>query len=117
NRCGASRDTADNFCRVCGHQFTVNLPSVPPSRLPVQSSGPGLPASLVGSLALLAVGTGLESLPRRRAGTAARRAGRAAGPALPTPEERPQPPARRTNETSSVTIDEVIYVRKVEVRR
>ena len=71
-----------------------------------------IPTSLVGSVAVLAVGTGIEWLARRMAGSAARAAGRAiVGTDRPLPAKRQQP------QTSSVTIDEVVYVRKVEVRR
>jgi hypothetical protein len=110
-RCNASRETTDNFCRRCGHQFTVNLPAVREESLP----GPaikGLPPSVVGSVALLAVGTGLEWLARRMAGGAARAAGRAL-----ISSDRSQPPATRPKDEPDVTIDEVVYVRKVQVRR
>jgi hypothetical protein len=111
NRCGEARDTADNFCRVCGHQFTVNLPAVHESRLPARSGG-GIPPSLVGSVAVLAVGTGIEWLARRLMNSAARAAGRALVGA-----ESPRPPAPRSSTAESVTIDEMVYVRKIEVRR
>jgi hypothetical protein len=111
SRCGGDRDTQDNFCRACGHQFTVNLPAVRESRLPARTNR-AIPPSLVGSVAVLAVGTGIEWLARRMAGLAARAAGRAL-----IGGERPLPPARRNSESQSVTVDEVIYVRKVEVRR
>ena len=110
-RCGVTRDTQDNYCRACGHQFTVNLPAVHESRLPARS-GRTLPPSLVGSVAVLAVGTGLEWLARRMAGTAARAAGRAL-----ISGERPRLPAKRSFEEPSVTIDEVVYIRKTEIRR
>jgi hypothetical protein len=71
-----------------------------------------IPPSLVGSVAVLAVGTGIEWLARRMAGTAARAAGRAL-----IGGERPSLPAHRSRDTRTVTIDEVVYVRKVEVRR
>ena len=109
-RCGGSRDTQDNFCRTCGHQLTVNLPAVREAQLPVRQ-GRAIPPSLVGSVAVLAVGTGIEWLARRMAGSAARAAGRA----LIT-GGRPGLPTRRT-QSQTVTIDEVVYVRKVEVRR
>ena len=110
-RCGAIRDTQDNFCRACGHQLTVNLSAVRESRLPVRPSR-AIPPSLVGSVAVLAVGTGIEWLARRMAGSAARAAGRALVGA-----ERAPPPVTRPSASQSVTIDEVVYVRKVEVRR
>ena len=110
-RCGGARDTQDNYCRVCGHQFTVNLPAVRESRLPARTNRT-IPTSLVGSVAVLAVGTGIEWLARRMAGSAARAAGRALVGA-----DRPSPPAKRSEDEPSVTVNEVVYVRKVEVRR
>lgn len=110
-RCGGARDTQDNFCRACGHQFTVNLPAVRESRLPVRQSR-AIPPSLVGSVAVLAVGTGIEWLARRMAGSAARSAGRAL-----IGGGRPSLSTHRPQESQTVTIDEVVYVRKVEVRR
>jgi hypothetical protein len=105
------RETTDNFCRVCGHQFTVNLPAVHETRLPARTSG-GLPPSVVGSVAVLAAGTALEWLARRLMNSAARAAGRALVSADPL-----QPPAPRPSASPDVTIDEVLYVRKIEVRR
>ena len=72
----------------------------------------GLPPSVIGSVAVLAVGTGLEWLARRMAGSAARAAGRAL-----VSTDRPQPPVPRRTRDADVTIDEVVYVRKVQVRR
>jgi hypothetical protein len=66
-------------------------------------------------MAVLAVGTGIEWLARRMAGSAARAAGRAATRALVGPEPS-QPPAVRPP-ARGVTIDEVVYVRKIQVRR
>jgi hypothetical protein len=109
-RCNASRETTDNFCRRCGHQLTVNLPAVREEAMPVPVTK-GLPPSLIGSVAVLAVGTGLEWLARRMAGNAARAAGRAL-----VSSERPQPPVPRQARAPDVTIDEVVYVRKVQVR-
>jgi hypothetical protein len=109
-RCGARRDTGDNFCRTCGHQFTVNLPAVRSARLPSVRRG-GLPPSLVGSVAVLAVGTGLEWLARRMVGSAARAAGRALVGVDHGPETKPAP------RPDDVTVDEVLYVRKVQLRR
>ena len=109
SRCGAQRDTTDNFCRGCGHQLTVNLPAVrsvsPPARMP------SIPPSLVGSVAVLAVGTGLEWLTRRLAGSAARAAGRA------LVGSKPNLPARTQPTGPDVSVDEVLYVRKVQLRR
>lgn len=111
-RCGVRRDVGDNFCRACGHQFTVNLPAVKESRLPAIKRGSGLPPSLVGSVAVLAVGTSLEWLARRMVGSAARAAGRAlVGAENNSPATKPAP--REDN----VTVDEILYVRKVQLRR
>jgi len=68
---------------------------------------PSLPASFVGSVAVLAVGTGLEWLARRLAGPAARAAGRALIS---------QASGQRGG-ADDVTVDEVLYVRKVQLRR
>jgi hypothetical protein len=121
-RCGASRETEDNFCRRCGHQLTVDvpagrsLPAVQPQRLPARSQS--LPPSLVGSVALLAVGTGIEWLARRMAGTAGRSVARAATRALIGRERLPANPVASPPSTpSTVNVDEFIYVRKVELRR
>jgi hypothetical protein len=100
----------DNFCRACGHQFTVNLPAVRASNLPAVKRG-SLPPSLVGSVAVLAVGTGLEWLARRMVGQATRAAGRAL---LGSEQAAPAKPAPRQE---NVTVDEVLYVRKVQLRR
>jgi hypothetical protein len=109
-RCGAERDTSDNYCRRCGHQLTVNLPAVRARNLPAVRRS--LPPSLVGSVAVLAVGTGIEWLARRMAGSAARAAGKAL-----VGQERPITPARHTPRPDEVTVDEVLYVRKVQLRR
>jgi hypothetical protein len=110
-RCGNPRDQADNFCRRCGHQLTVNLPAVRPRNLPIRVQS--LPPSLVGSVAVLAVGTGLEWLARRLVGNASRAAGRALigrdnSPATTRPAKPTSP---------DVSVNEVLYVRKVELRR
>ena len=108
-RCGVRRDTGDNFCRSCGHQFTVNLPAVRATNLPTVKRS-ALPAPLVGSVAVLAVGTGLEWLARRMVGSAARAAGRALIGQDATP-------VKATPRNDDVTVDEVLYVRKVQLRR
>jgi hypothetical protein len=122
SRCSNPRDTEDNFCRRCGHQLTVEIPSrsaavpaVRPNQLPAART-PALPKSLVGSVAVLALGTGVEWLARRFAGSAARAAGRAAGRALVGQERLP---SRQTNPSAakSVSVDEIVYIRKVELRR
>jgi hypothetical protein len=62
------------------------------------------------SVAVLAVGTGIEWLARRMAGPAARAAGRA----LISSGNRS---VDRRSSDADVTIDEVVYVRKVQVHR
>jgi hypothetical protein len=109
-RCGAPRDLSDNFCRQCGRQLTVNLPAVQGSRLPAVRRA--LPPSLVGSVAVLAVGTGLEWLARRMAGSAARAAGRAL-----IGQDRSVVPAKPAPRPDDVTVDEFLYIRKVQLRR
>lgn len=109
NRCGTERDSTDRFCRQCGAAFGVQLPAVARHMpLPIVRRQ-FLPAPLVGSMAVLAFGAGVEWLARRAAGGAARAAGRALiGLAS---GERPQRTA------SEATVDEVLYVRRVQVRR
>src|SRR5688572_9262423 len=112
-RCEFPRETNDNFCRRCGHQFTVNLPAVRSVGLPQVRRSRAIPPSLVGSVAVLALGTGAEWLARRLAGTATRAVARkmlgSNNAKLPA---KPQPAT-----PSDVTVDEVLYVRKVSVRR
>ena len=110
SRCGSKRERQDNFCRRCGHQLTVNLPAVRPQELPARSQA--LPPTLVGSVAVLALGTGLEWLARRLAGNAARAAGRRI---VSRQDRTPARPAQQ--EASDVSVNEVIYVRRVELRR
>jgi hypothetical protein len=112
NNCGTVRDASDNFCRNCGRQITVNLPAVTESNLPAPVKA--IPPSLVGSVAVLAVGTGLEWLARRMASNAARAVGRA------LVSREPQSPPRkksRNSEVDAVTIDEIVYIRQVHLRR
>lgn len=109
-RCGALRDTQDNFCRSCGHQLTVNLPVVQRPSLPVLPVRPqAIPPQLVGSMAVLALGTGLEWLARRFASNAARSAGRAL-----VSQDRSE--AARPN-SSDTSIEELLYIRKIQIRR
>ena len=69
-----------------------------------------LPPSLVGSVAVLALGTGLEWMARRLMGSAARAAGRAV---TTGGDQRPS----RAQPATEATIDEFVYVRKVQLRR
>jgi hypothetical protein len=114
--CGASRDADDNFCRRCGRQITVNLPAIRQGSLPAESRG--VPPSLVGSVALLALGTGLEWLARRAAGGAARTAARAAGKAITKRDQTSSRAAVKADpETpAAMRIDEVVYIRQVHIR-
>jgi hypothetical protein len=113
--CSAPRDSDDNFCRRCGRQITVNLPAVREPSLPAETSG-GLPPTLVGSIAVLAIGTGIEWLARRMAGSAAKGAARAAGRAL---TKRQAAPASRASSVAdpAVVVREVLFVREVDLRR
>jgi hypothetical protein len=110
-RCEYPRDTQDNFCRRCGHQFTVNMPAVRNVGLPQVQRSRAVPPSIVGSVAVLALGTGAEWLARRLAGSATRAVARKMLGSGNTPAKA-QPPA-----TTDVTVDEVLYVRKVSLRR
>jgi hypothetical protein len=114
-RCELPRDTQDNFCRRCGHQFTVNLPAVRDVGLPqVRRARSAIPPSLVGSVAVLTLGTTAEWLARRLAGSATRAVARKVlGGETPS-----QLPAK-TQQTlpRDVTVDEVLYVRKVQLKR
>lgn len=92
----------------------MNLPAVRSERLPSVRSG--IPPSLVGSVAVLAVGTGLEWLARRLAGTTARAAGRALI-ARDRSSDTNRPALRRDDDLDDVTVDEVLYVRKIQLRR
>jgi len=105
------RETGDNFCRNCGHQFTINLPAVTAGNLPAIRRA--IPPSLVGSVAVLAVGTGLEWLARRLASSAARAAGRA----LIGLDRAPDLPKGKTAAPPDATVDEFLYVRRVQLRR
>ena len=74
-----------------------------------------LPRSLVGSVAVLALGTGLEWAARRVMGSAAKAAGRALvsrGDGSSVPRETQSLPS-----PTETTIEELIYLRKVAVRR
>jgi len=114
-RCTAPRDNGDNFCRRCGHQFTVNLPVVQNLGLPERREQRGLPPTLVGSVAVLALGTGAEWLARRLAGTAVRSAARAV---LGRQSNLPAATSKSALTTPrDVTVDEVLYIRKVQLRR
>ena len=72
---------------------------------------------MVGSIAVLALGTGLEWLARRLAANAARAAERALISRESRPAEvRPRSDAA-TVKPGDVTVDELVYVRKVQLRR
>jgi hypothetical protein len=110
DRCSTPHEAGDNFCRRCGRGLSAGLPVVRPAAgLPQRSRA--LPSSLVGSVAVLALGTGLEWVARRLMGSAARAAGRS----LVT-GGRDQNPTQRQPQ-GEATIDELIYVRKVQLRR
>jgi hypothetical protein len=115
SRCGAACDLNDNFCRRCGHDLSLALPALRPPSLPARPRT--IPPSLVGSVAVLALGTGLEWLARRAAGTAARAAGRAL---VGGGQERTVARPRRSDGNAApdaIDVDEVLYIRKVQLRR
>jgi hypothetical protein len=115
-RCQAEYQAGDNFCRRCGNRLAMS-PAVQPARAVVRRT-PGLPPSLVSSVAVLAVGTGLEWLARRLVSTAARSAGRAlAGEGDIRPQPTTPPPAPKQEAPLTATIDEIVVVRKVQLRR
>jgi len=91
----------------------VNLPAVRNVGLTERSTQNGLPPSIVGSVALLALGTGAEWLARRLAGTAVRSATKA------VLGRNPPANANKSSVTipKDVTVDEVLYIRKVQLRR
>jgi hypothetical protein len=115
NRCGAVRETSDNFCRKCGHQLTIDLPAVRPTGAvqpvkPLAISVP-IPPAVVRGVAVLALSTGVEWMLRRMAGNAAKAAGRSLIPGAGSSKQ------LKAGEPRQVTIDEVLYVRKVQLRR
>lgn len=112
--CSAPRDPDDNFCRRCGRQITVNLPAVRESSLPIESAR-GLPPSLVGSIAILAIGTGIEWLARRMASGAARGAARAAGRAIAKHQPAQTAPKKRAPDPA-VVVREFVYMREVDLQ-
>ncbi len=86
-------------------------------RLPAETRA--IPPSLVGSVAVLALGTGLEWLARRMASGAGRAVARAAGQALVGRANRASsPPARQQPvvPADGVQVDEVVYIRQVRLR-
>lgn len=114
-RCGSERDTTDNFCRSCGHQLTIDVlparrpaPAVPAPR-PVTVS---IPPSVVRGVAVLALGTGVEWMLRRVAGNAVKVAGRSLLPGASASSAKQLQQAPR-----DLTINEILYVRKVQLRR
>jgi hypothetical protein len=111
--CGIPRDIGDNYCRRCGRQITVNLPEVRPSTLPVEARA--IPPSLIGSVAVLALGTGLEWAARRLASGAARGAARAAGRALLSRAGSSQPQVQ--NDAAAGIMQEVLYIRQVRIQQ
>lgn len=110
SNCGMAREASDNFCRNCGHQITVNLPAVTERNLPAPVRA--IPPSLVGSVAVLAVGTGVEWLARRMASNAVRAVGRAIVNREPASR-----PRKKGSAQDDVTIEEILYVRQVQIRR
>ena len=113
SRCNAIRDVSDNFCRKCGYQLTPSLPAVRPvTQVLIPAKPVAIPPSVVRGAALLALTTGAEWLLRRMAGNAAKAAGRSLVPSsvLPSKQVKTQGP-------QEVSVDEILYVRKVQLRR
>jgi hypothetical protein len=113
--CNLPRDISDNFCRNCGRQITIDVPSLPAIRapdlpVPIRS----VPPSLIGSVAVLALGTGLEWAARRLGSGAAKGAARAAGRAL---LNRGGATPRAPQAETTAFVEELIYIRQVQVRR
>lgn len=115
--CRLSCDIRDNFCRNCGRQITITVPSnMPAVRAPeLPAVVRSVPPSLIGSVAVLALGTGLEWAARRLSSGMAKGAARAAGRALISRAGGGQPAAEATTPTTFV--EEFLYIRQVEVRR
>ena len=111
--CGIPRDIGDNYCRRCGRQITVNLPEVRSSSLPAEVRT--IPPSLIGSVAVLALGTGLEWAARRLASGAAKSAARAAGRALLSRGSASQPQV--ANDAPARIVQEVLYIRQVRIQQ
>ena len=114
--CRLACDIGDNFCRNCGRQITIDAPnSLPALRSPeLPAAIRSVPPSLIGSVAVLALGSGLEWAARRMGAGAAKSAARAAGRALlnrGSVKDQPATPAATT------LVEEMIYIRQVEVRR
>jgi hypothetical protein len=76
-----------------------------------------LPPSMVGSIAVLALGTGIEWLARRLASNAARAAERALTSRDSQPMEARTQRSAAPERNADVKVDEMIYVRKVWIRR
>ena len=110
--CGLTRDIGDNYCRRCGRQITVNLVESRGTELTTETRA--IPPSLIGSVAVLAIGSGLEWAARRMGAGAAKTAARAAGRALLSRgSAKEQPPTH----AATTVVEEMIYIRQVEVRR
>lgn len=86
----------------------VSTPTAP--ALPARAVS--IPPSVVRGVAVLALGTGLEWVMRRMAGNAAKAAGRALVTASPLPGKQVKSAGPR-----EVSVDEIVYVRKVQLRR
>ena len=109
---------SDNFCRKCGHQLTIDQVTVRSSAKPATSFQQmptvtvPIPPAVIRGAAMLALGTGVEWMLRRMAGNAARAAGRSLVPGGGSV------PAKHLNAgPREATVDEVLYVRKVQLRR
>jgi hypothetical protein len=113
--CGSSCEPSDNFCRRCGSALAVEAPVLRTTRLPALRQRRALPPSLVGSVAVLALGTTVEWVARRLAGQAARAAGRALIGGQQSNGLTASPRPARTGD--DISVDEFFYVREVRIRR
>ena len=112
--CSNACDLSDNFCRHCGQKIAVNLPALRSARLPAEVRS--IPPSLVGSVAVLALGTGLEWAARRLGAGALRGAARATGRALLNKGLQSQ--TRTAAEPDpAFRVDELLYIRRTRFER
>jgi hypothetical protein len=96
--------------------LTIDLPAVR-SNAALQPTKPAslsvsIPPSVVRGAAVLALSTCAEWVLRRMAGNAARAAGRSLIPGASAPQKQ-----LKAQEPRQVTIEEALYIRKVQLRR
>jgi hypothetical protein len=101
---------------MCGGQLTIDInpmPAVRPAAAVVPARPVSIPPAVVRGVALLAVSTGVEWALRRMAGNAARSAVRSLIPGASSAVSRPA----KAEGPREVSVDEILYVRKVQLRR